>query len=281
MSNCSFLKTPAEMALAKDGTNPPWMNNCEGVYAAWETDPELLAKLVPAPLTPAMPLVIAYVIEAHNPTFSTAYKEAAIMTLVTDGEMMGNYCFGLLLTGSDDPVTTGREELGIPKKNADKIDIRRVGDKAYATVDRYGVRVIDIELDLGDYNCEAGAKVLGGKTFNEYSDGCSYFYKFDIDQAADCSVVFSNARLLRVKMRRLFRAWDAASAQIKMTPSINDPWAELFVKAPLGGAWGNFDLGILGCQKTTPIDDIDALIPHLIAGRYDSPFFGQPCQVLL
>lgn len=281
MANCSFLKTPEEMAYAKDGANAAWMNNCEGIYAAWEVDLETLEKLIPKPLKPVMPYAIAYVIEAHNPTFSTAYKEAAIMGLVTDGEVVGNYCFGLLLTGSDNPVTTGREEMGIPKKNADNIDIRRIGDKAYATVDRMGIRVLDIELDMGDYNSEVGAKLLGGKTFNEYSDGCSYFYKFDIDQDSNCNVVFDNVRLLNIKMRRLFRQWDAASAQIKMTPSVNDPWAELAVKTPVGGAWGNFDLGILGCQKQVAVPETDEVIPLLIAGRYDSPFYGQPNQVLL
>lgn len=280
MSNCSFVKTPQEMAWAQDGANAAWMNNCEGLYAAWKADPELLARIVPAPLKPAMPIVLVYVIEAHNPTFSTAYKEAAIMTIATDGEKIGNYCAALLLTGSDNPVTTGREEFGIPKKNADRIDIRRVGDKAYASVDRCGVRIIDLEVDMGSYNNEAGEKVLGGKTLGEFSDGISYFYKFDIDQDPDCNVLFSNLRLLDIRMRRRFNTWEAGSVQIAMKPSINDPWAELAVLEPLGAAWSNFDLGVLGCQKQVAVEGIDEIIPHLIAGRYDSPFYGYQNQIL-
>lgn len=280
MSYYSFVKTPEEMAWAKDGANCAWMKNCEGLYAAWETDPELLARIVPTPLKPVLPIAIAYVLEAHNPTFSTAYKEAALMTIVTDGEKTGNYCLGLLLTGSDNPVTTGREEFGIPKKNADCIDIRRIGNKAFATVDRCGIRILDIEADMGEYNNEMGAQVLGGKTLGEYSDGVSFYYKFDIDQDPDCNVYFSNLRRLDVRTRRCFNTWTAGAAQIRLKPSVNDPWAELVVKQPIGAAWSNFELGLLGCLKQVQVDGIDDVIPYLIAGRYDSPFYGYPNQIL-
>lgn len=269
------------MAWVQDGTkNIPWMNNCEGLYAAWETDMETLAKLIPAPLTPVIPYVIAYVVEARNPTFCNAYKEACVMTVVTDGEKMGNYTFGLLLTDSDNPVLTGREELGIPKKNADLIDIRRLGDKAYATVDRMGIRVFDLEVELGDYNNEAGAAVLGGKPLGEDTEGISFFYKFDVNQNANCDVVFSDLRMLDVRMVSNLHTWEAGAASIELGPSINDPWAELVVKQPIGAAWTIFDLGILGAQKVTPLDMVDKVIPHLIAGRYDASFVGNPNQIL-
>jgi acetoacetate decarboxylase len=280
MSKCSFVKTAEEMAFAQDGANAAWMNNCEGLYAAWEADPEVLANVLPAPLKPVLTYVLVYVIEARNPTFSNPYKEAAIMMIVTDGEKMGNYCASLLLTDSDNPVTTGREEFGIPKKNADRIEIRRLGDRAYACVERMGVRLIELDVELGDYNNEAGAKVLGGKTLEEFSDGASYFYKFDIDQDPDCNVLFSNLRLLNVRMRRRFHSWDAGSVKVALQPSINDPWAELAVKRPIGAAWSNFDLGVLGCQQQVAVPQIEEVIPRLIAGRYDSPFYGQMNMIL-
>jgi acetoacetate decarboxylase len=268
------------MAWAKDGAHCAWMRNCEGLYAAWESDPELLARIVPPPLKPLLPVVLVYVIEAHNPSFSTAYKEAALMTVVSDGEKAGNYCLSLLLTGSDNPVTTGREEFGIPKKNADHIDLRRVGNTAFASVKRCGIRLIDIEAELGDYNNEMGARILGGKTLDEYSDGVSFYYKFDIDQDSDCNVGFSNLRMLDVRTRRRFHTWTAARAQIALKPSVNDPWAELLIKDPIGAAWSKFDLGLLGCHKQVSLKNLDAVIPYLIAGRYDAPFYGYPTQIL-
>jgi acetoacetate decarboxylase len=280
MSNCSFVKTPEEFAYAQDGANAAWMKNCEGLYVAWAADQEVLAKVLPTPLKPIAPVVVSYVIEAHNPTFSTAYKEAALLIPATDGENKGNYSVALLLTGSDNPVTTGREEFGIPKKNADRIDLRRLGDKAYAAVDRMGVRILDVEVELGGYNSEMGATVFGNKTLGEAVDGVSFFYKFDIDQDPDCNVVFSNLRLLNVRSCLRYYSWEPGAAQVRLTPSINDPWAELGVLQPLGAAWTTFDLGLLGCRGQVPVPVIDEVIPRLIAGRYDSPFFGQKNQVL-
>ncbi|MDR3308105.1 MAG: acetoacetate decarboxylase family protein [Coriobacteriales bacterium] len=280
MSNCSFVKTDKEMAYVQDGANAAWMKNCEGLYVAWSADAAILAKVVPAPLKLAAPLVIAYVIETHNPTFSTAYKEAALLIPVTNGDKGGNYSVALLLTGSDNPVTTGREEFGIPKKNASAIELRRLGDKAYATVERMGVQILDIEVELGNYNTEMGANVFGNRVLNEFIDGVSYFHKFDIDQDSQCNVSFSNLRLINVRSCLRYHTWEPGAAQVELKPSINDPWAELAVLQPLGAAWATFDLGLLGCQEQIALSNIDEVIPRLIAGRYDSPFFGAKNQIL-
>lgn len=269
MSNCTFVKTHEEVEHFK--TNVNWMNDCEGVYAAWATDPAALANVLPKPLKPAFPVIISYVIEAPNNNFSVPYREIALMTPVMKGDKPGLYTIAMMLDGSDNAVAMGRDVLSIPKKNADAITVKRDGDKIKACGTRMGIDVIQIEATIGDFNDPMGAQLFGSRKAGEVAESMSYFYKFKIDQNAKGECIINDVNILDCHMQTKYQSWENAAVNVKLTTSESDPWAELPCLKPLGGGWSKFDLGLLGVVGTEAVtDDLDNVIPRLIASRFDA-----------
>lgn len=269
MSECTFIKTPEEVEHFK--TNVNWMNDCEGVYAAWATDGAALANVLPSPLKPAVPVIISYVIEAPNNNFSVPYKEIALMTPVMKGDKPGLYTIAMMLQGSDNAVAMGRDVLSIPKKNADSITVKRDGDTISACGTRMGIDVIRIDAKIGDFNDPMGAQLFGTRAAGEVADSLSYFYKFEVDQNAQGESVINDISILSAHMQTKYQSWENASVNVKLTASESDPWAELPVLKPLGGGWSKFDLGLLGVLGSEPVsDNLDNVIARLIAPRFDA-----------
>lgn len=279
MANCSFKKTPEEMEIYKSGGNGAWMNNCEGIFIAWAANPESIKKILPPPLQMLAPVVSAYIIEAHDPTFTNSYKEAALILPALYNGKPGLYPISMLLQGSDNAVFTGRDEYGIPKKNADSIRLYRMGNSAHATVERYGVKLIDVTCEIGQYNASGMAEQVFGDTTPEKAiDGREFFYKYSIDKDERGVSSFSNLNLLELHGQMKYHSWEAASAQVALQSTENDPWAELQAVNVLGAAWTKLDIGLLGA-KANSLDNVDEIIPYLL-NRYDSPIFGKVNKVL-
>ncbi len=281
MGNCSFVKTPDEIEYyLSTRANPSWMHDCEGMFVTWATDPEALKAALPAPLQMVAPVVTSYVIEVHDPTFCTSYFESAILTPVTDGKEVGLYPFEMLLTGGDNAVFEGREGMGIPKKTADKIDLRRLGDKAYASVERMGVKVFDVECDLGEYDSPMAAQIFGDIKEGTVNDGNEYFYKYGTSFNEKGAPVFANVFLIKVLGRMAYKSWEKMSVKVNLQPSVNDPWASLPVVQSLGGGWTKLDIGLLKFLGLTPMgDQANDIVPKLLVGKYDSSIFGQPNRI--
>lgn len=278
MANSSFVKAPEEMETYKAGGNGAWMNNCEGMFMAWATKPELIKKLLPSPLQMAAPVVTAYIIEAHDPTFTNSYKEAALILPALYNGKMGLYPISMLLQGSDNAVFTGRDEYGIPKKNAESISLNRVGNSAHATVVRYGAKIIDVDCEIGQYNVPSMAgQVFGDTTPEKAIDGREFFYKFDIEKDENAKSSFSNLKLLELHGQMKYHSWEAASAKVSLQSTENDPWAELEIVNVLGASWTKLDIGLLGA-KANILNNIDEVMPYLL-NRYDSPIFGKANRI--
>ena len=269
MTDCSFIKTAEEVEHFK--TNVNWMHDCEGVYAAWATDPTALSNILPKPLTIAAPVVIAYIIEAGNNNFSVPYKEVALMTAAMKDGKPGIYTIAMMLQGSDNAVAMGRDVLSIPKKNADDIFVKRTDDHVVAGCTRMGIDVLDIEANIGDFNDPMGEKLFGSRKAGEVAESLNYFYKFDIDQNEKGESIINNVNLLSCHLQMVYQSWENASVAVKLTPSESDPWAELPCLKPLGGGWAKFDLGLLGVIGSEPVNEnLDNVIPRLIAPRFDA-----------
>lgn len=236
--NCSFVKTPGEVKNFKETVS--WMNECEGLFAVWATDPEAIKRVLPEPLTLAAPVAVSYVINAYDPNFSTAYKEAALLVPAMCGDKGGLYTLSMLLEGSDNAITTGREELGIPKKNADHIELFRSGDVMHASITRMGIKLFEADAEIGDYNSPMAAQVFGDRSAGKVLDGQQFFYKFDLDQGPKAALDIKNLRLLGVHNQMKYKGWENASVNIKLTPLPATPGLSSSVPSPLalaGPSW--------------------------------------------
>lgn len=113
--------------------NPGEMNNEEGLYLCWETDPVVARRVLPPPLTlfnPEHPVVMVYVVNIREPTFGPWYMEGGIMLLSSYGGIAGGYFLNLQLSGPGAAMgmCSGREFSGLPKKMCERIVVERTDE---------------------------------------------------------------------------------------------------------------------------------------------------------
>lgn len=111
----------------------------EFIIIAYRTDPEALAKVVPAPLMPADPIVKYEFIKMPNSSGLGSYTESGQVIPVTHDGQLGGFTHAMYLD-SEAGIASGREILGFPKVLAQpKLEIRN--DAIVGTLDYNGVRV--------------------------------------------------------------------------------------------------------------------------------------------
>lgn len=120
----------------------------ETVTAIYETDPELIAAVLPRPLEPpADPLVRATVaqvtIDGRAP-FGAGYFAVRARHEGTEGE----YPLVMPMT-TEQAVIGGRETFGEPKKLG-QVDLSRDGDRVRGTMARLGVTFVEIRGDVAE-----------------------------------------------------------------------------------------------------------------------------------
>ena len=96
--------------------NPGAMNNEEGLYISWETDPAAARRVLPPPLElfdPAHPIAMVYVVNIREPTFAPWYMEGGLSLLCRYGEIVGVYFLNLQLSGpgAQMGLCSGRETV--------------------------------------------------------------------------------------------------------------------------------------------------------------------------
>lgn len=280
MSHCTYARTSKEVRFMYDTVGQ--MDNCEGLFAAWITDPDAIAAALPAPLTMLAPVCSVYSVNVQDPNFSTPYREAALIIPVINGDKPGLYPVSFMLEGTDNAVFVGRDQLGMPKKHADKITLFRSGDRIHTDITRLGTKIFDLDMEIGDYNNEMADQVFGDRTdFSQPQDGLQYFYKFDMGQDEKARIFVENVRLLTYHGTLDYRTWENASiSSIACEPSDSDPWAMFPVVEPLGGSWTKLNISLLGTQAETPLEATDDLVGKLLSNKYDSPQFGYPTRML-
>lgn len=258
------------------------MDNCEGLFCAWQTDMEAIQAALPEPLMAFMPVVEMYCVNVYNPNFSTPYREAALIIPCLYEGQIGLYPVSFMLTGTDNAVFVGRDQLGMPKKHADSINLWRHGDHIHTDITRLGEHIFDLDMEIGEYNNEMVEQLFGDQTNPPtVVDGLDYFFKFDIKQDPAAKIIVDNVRLLSYHGNMTYKAWENAKMiKCELQPSDSDPWAMFPVVEMMGGSWTTLDIGLLGTNKETPVDADDTLIGKLLSGKYDSPQFGLPTRML-
>jgi len=128
---------------------PPYRyRDTKALNILFQTDPEILPRLVPAPLipNPGQPLVF-YIGHFVLADYDLPYNEAGLLVPVTyDGEA-GLFAVVLYLDKAN-PIVGGREVCGWPKKDAEEIRFVEKFGKVSAEVTRYGQRIITANFEV-------------------------------------------------------------------------------------------------------------------------------------
>jgi len=141
MTEEEILKTAYAMPLTSPAyPKPPFhFVDREFVIVTYRTDPEALAKIVPAPLMPAEPVVKYEFIKMPDSSGLGSYTESGQVVPVTYKGEAGGFTHAMYLD-SEAGIASGRELLGFPKVLAQpKLEVRN--DALVGTLDYNGVRV--------------------------------------------------------------------------------------------------------------------------------------------
>ncbi|KWN08655.1 acetoacetate decarboxylase [Burkholderia ubonensis] len=111
----------------------------EFIIVTYRTDPEALARVVPAPLLPVEPIVKYEFIKMPDSSGLGSYTESGQVIPVSFNGAAGGYTHAMYLD-SEAGIASGRELLGFPKVLAQpKLEVRN--DALVGTLDYNGVRV--------------------------------------------------------------------------------------------------------------------------------------------
>jgi acetoacetate decarboxylase len=257
--------------------NPGALNNQEGLWIQWETDPAAARRVLPPPLDlfePAHPIAMVYVVNIREPTFAPWYMEGGLSLLCRYGEIVGGYFLNLQLSGPGAlmGICGGREGSGLPKKMCERIVVERNGDWASALIERKGRRIFSVEVEMGGYN-DPLMEVMRKDYGPGYQErGAALLFQYELEKAPEGHNTFSNMRLVHYDSVTDIQTWEPARIKsLHMEPSLDDPWAELVVVKLLGAGYGISSNWIPGISTLAQFegDEGDSLISYLFSGRWD------------
>jgi 2,4-dienoyl-CoA reductase-like NADH-dependent reductase (Old Yellow Enzyme family)/thioredoxin reductase len=257
------------------------MDNQEGIYISYLTDPAAIERILPPPLKPfSMPVVTLSVCHVNNPTFADDYYEAILGVYATYGKTLGLYTMGLVLggPGAEMAVQCGRDNGSIPKKLGGEFVIRRNGDTVTAGVTRRGTQLVDIKMNLGEYNSPMTAALYQFPAAGKQTFGGGFYFHFDRQPDENGVAHFMNGALLMNQCEYNYKSWEPGIVSMNLKSSIDDPWAELPINTIIGGAYSKNSLLV---HKLNLVEKLEAeeVIPYLLTGRYDRTAFMETGRI--
>lgn len=251
------------------------MDNQEGLYLCFLTDPAVIARLLPPPLKPfSMPVVTLSIAHIHNPSFADDYYEAILGVYAMHGKELGLYPLSLVLggPGAEMAVQLGRDNGSIPKKMGAEFVIRQTGNTITASVTRRGVQLIEAKLELGETNSPLTGAMYQFPEPGKQTYGGGFYFHFDREPDKEGVSHFTNGALLQNLCEYTYKSWEPGFASLKLRSSIDDPWGEVPINTIVGGA---YSVNSLLVHKLNLVENLNAeeIVPYLMAGRYDRTAF--------
>lgn len=254
------------------------MNHQYGIQVYCELDKEKAQALLPPPLKLVEPaLGFVYIVNIREPTFGPWYMEGGLGVMAEYNGVCGVHFLGLMLSGPGAlmGMCSGREGSGLPKKLCERIHVERFGDTGHCFIERDGVRLIDVELNIGAYNDPMMRQYCGAQEAStpehpvDTEGGCLLF-RYTLSNLAD-SNPYKDMRMTHYESPTRFRAWEPASASMTLRSSVNDPWGELPVTRVLGAGWMVSDNWVRGQSVLHEYPDSEAteVMRYLFTGRFD------------
>lgn len=222
----------------------PEFKNAEMLFATFETDADIVKKVLPSPLVPsAESSAFAFVARYPETNFGCVYNEGALFVGCEYKAERGVYCLSMPVD-DDMALIGGRETYGYPKKMADSITLECQAEKIVGSVFRKKTEIIRIECQLSG---DVSEDVLGEQgDITEDWDGVpcvktiSFLFKyfpspgggrFDyLPRLIREPVLFRPAKQLR-----------SGTGTVKLGSTIYDPLSEIPVKKVTRMGYGIFN----------------------------------------
>jgi acetoacetate decarboxylase len=229
-----FVKSfPEIMALA--GRRAEFFG-AKMLTVVWETGPEVVRRLLPAPLEPMdRPLALAFVADYPRTNFSRPYQEAALLLEARHQGVTGSYCLAMPVT-DDMAMAGGREVFGFPKKMAD-VHFSLEGDEAEGWVERHGIRYFRARASLTGQPNDPDFWSIFPPADPADQPQERQAYNFKHFPSPEGQGFDGNPRLVRQTTLFKPEVIRIGRADMELTPSDFDPWAEVEVVRLLGAIY--------------------------------------------
>lgn len=250
------------------------MNHQYGIQVYFELDRARAQALLPPPLKLMEPgLGYLYIVDIREPTFAPWYMEGGIGIMAEYNGVTGLHFLGLQLSGPGAlmGMFTGRDGSGLPKKLCDRIRVERFGNRGHCHIERGGVRLVDVDLDIGAYNDDMMSQIVGPLEASTpdspiVSEGGCLLFRYHIG-----ALGFERMQISHYDSPTRYKSWEPATAHVTLRSSADDPWGDLPVTRVLGAGWMVSDNWVKGQSMLHEYPDEAAadVMRYLFSGRYD------------
>jgi acetoacetate decarboxylase len=194
----------------------------ESVQAVYETDPEIIASVLPKPLEPGpeplVRLALTTVTMAGMPTFGAGWFGVQ----ARHGDKIGEYPLFMPMT-TEQATVGGRDTYGEPKKIAD-VWSRKDGDKIEAGIARMGFTVCEIHGTLGEVRP------------NYEKSKCDFWFKVS-PSAENPGELDQDPLLVYGEKTEKTRNYRAIDGELILKDSPIDPIADLVIRRMVDLSW--------------------------------------------
>lgn len=249
-----WVTTPEQLAAAEARYRDPKDSGlvARSVQHFYETDPDVVAQLLPPPLTPGDAPEV-WVSIGHMPDIDLGVAQVAVASRYRDES--GWYCLHLPMS-AEAAVVGGRERYGENKKIAD-IRFARDGDHIEASVTRYGITYLEFVGDAVERVENPADEIVP-----------HYYFKYTL--AADGDGYDHEPLLVRSVHTRKHKSVERVDGKLVLRDSQFDPVADLPVERDVRAMYTERTAFI--AAKAVERVDPDAFLPFVYQ-RYD--FAGQ------
>jgi acetoacetate decarboxylase len=254
MSQLRFVKSPEELQAAAENNLEFFEANMVAVKAFYRTEPGLIEKLIPAPLTPTDDPMVRIVVSKVFVDLNGGMDFGAATFGVTCNYQgkPGIYEITMPMEG-EGVVVGGRETYGEPKKIAN-VDASSDGASCVGTVERHGITYIELKGKLGEE-----------LPTDDFTDEVYCFKVFpSCEQFKPCD---QNPLLVRINMHRTLSKNIKLDGEIILRESPVDPVVDLPVKEIVSLTWEEGT----SASNASVVEEVDIMnyVPFMHS-RYDS-----------
>jgi acetoacetate decarboxylase len=223
-----------------------------GVVAVWESDPDAVAQVLPAPLKPGeRPLVRVNISQVD--IFGSLLGAGSFAVAAQHGPQGGWYPLVMPMT-TERALIGGREVFGEPKKLGE-VSVARDGDGVVARLGRHGIDFVEVR-----------GRVSGPLPVPEPAEKVDFYFKFL--PAVDGEGFDLDPVLLHCTRVERVRRLEAVTGEVILRESALDPVADLPVRRLLEITVGEKTSDQRG--RVVERVSAEALLPY-VHQRYDDP----------
>ncbi|MGR8918274.1 MAG: acetoacetate decarboxylase family protein [Gammaproteobacteria bacterium] len=245
-----FVRTREEIARIQEALSRPRFVNAEMLSVDFLTHQAIVDHLLPPGLeSTGNPRVTAMVGRWQSNCVGD-FNGGAVYIEARHKDIVGDYVLAMYMD-RDQPIVYGRELFGEPKKQS-TMSLYHSGDRYAGHVDRYGTRLIELEVDL---TVDHGPARGEGVNFNYKAFPATNGHGLEWDAALTVARFDSPLTVNR-----------EGSGRIRLGGSVHDPLDELEIVEVLRGAYIEGDL--LASAETVASISAEEFLPYAL-GRTD------------